>query len=77
MYRTAGRGAVSPKAIQFCQQRGIQVVPGQCPLMFLPDAEPGIAFTDSFEDRGGGIRVVAKLRTQTQPSFLFSFSLVL
>jgi len=38
MYRAAGKGAVSPKAISFCQDRGIEVVPGQCPFMFLPAA---------------------------------------
>ncbi len=35
MYRAAGKGAVSEKAVAFCQERGIQVVPGQCPFMFL------------------------------------------
>lgn len=39
MYRAAGKGAVSPKAIQFCRDRGIQVVPGECPYMFLPGAD--------------------------------------
>jgi predicted CoA-binding protein len=39
MYRAAGKGAVSPKAIAFCQESGMQVVPGQCPFMFLPGAE--------------------------------------
>lgn len=38
MYRAGGRGSVSSKAIQFCRERGIQVVPGQCPFMFLPRA---------------------------------------
>jgi predicted CoA-binding protein len=36
MYRAGGKGAVSDKAIKFCQEHGIQVVPGQCPFMFLP-----------------------------------------
>lgn len=36
MYRAGGRGSVSSKAIQFCRERGIQLVPGQCPFMFLP-----------------------------------------
>jgi predicted CoA-binding protein len=36
MYRGGGKGAVSPKAVAFCQEHGIQVVPGQCPFMFLP-----------------------------------------
>ena len=38
MYRAGGKGAVSPKAVAFCQEHGIQVVPGQCPFMFLPGA---------------------------------------
>lgn len=38
MYRAGGSGAVSPKAVAFCQDHGIQVVPGQCPFMFLPAA---------------------------------------
>lgn len=36
LYRAGGQGAVSLKAIKFCRERGIQVVPGECPLMFLP-----------------------------------------
>jgi predicted CoA-binding protein len=35
MYRGGGKGAVSEKAITFCRKHGIQVVPGQCPFMFL------------------------------------------
>lgn len=41
MYRAGGKGAVSQQAVQFCQERGIQVVPGQCPFMFWPDAGIG------------------------------------
>ncbi|MFZ0770215.1 MAG: CoA-binding protein [Candidatus Sulfotelmatobacter sp.] len=37
MYRAAGKGSVSSKAVQFCRERGIQLVPGQCPFMFLPE----------------------------------------
>lgn len=36
MYRAAGKGAVSARAVEFCRERGLQVVPGECPLMFLP-----------------------------------------
>jgi len=36
MYRAGGRGAVCLKAVAFCEEHGIQVVPGQCPFMFLP-----------------------------------------
>ena len=39
MYRAGTKGgAVSPKAIEFCCEHGIQLVPGQCPFMFLPEA---------------------------------------
>ena len=41
MYRAGGKGAVSPKAIQFCREHDIQVVPGQCPFMFWRDAGTG------------------------------------
>jgi uncharacterized protein len=36
MHRATGKGSVSDKAVRFCQQLGIEVIPGQCPLMFLP-----------------------------------------
>jgi uncharacterized protein len=35
MYRAGGQGAVSPQAVEFCQDHGIAVVPGECPYMFL------------------------------------------
>jgi predicted CoA-binding protein len=38
MHRAGGAGAVSEKAVQFCQEHNIRVVPGECPLMFLPKA---------------------------------------
>jgi uncharacterized protein len=36
MYRAIGRGAVSDKAVDYCREHGIAVVPGECPFMFLP-----------------------------------------
>jgi predicted CoA-binding protein len=38
MYRAGGKGAVSLKAVAFCLEHGIQVIPGQCPFMFLTGA---------------------------------------
>lgn len=38
MYRAGGNGAVSAKAISYCQEHGIEVIPGECPFMFLPGA---------------------------------------
>ena len=37
LYRGAGRGAVSPDAIRFCEAHGISVIPGECPFMYLPE----------------------------------------
>jgi len=39
MHRAGGKGAVSDEAIEFCREHGIAVVPGQCPLMFLPKTQ--------------------------------------
>lgn len=38
MYRAGGAGAVSDKAVAFCRELGIEVVPGECPFMFFPHA---------------------------------------
>jgi predicted CoA-binding protein len=35
MYRAGGKGSVSPQAIEYCEEHGIAVVPGECPYMFL------------------------------------------
>jgi hypothetical protein len=35
MHRGAGRGAVSPRAVDFCREQGMTVIPGACPYMFL------------------------------------------
>jgi predicted CoA-binding protein len=36
MHRGAGPGAVSPKAVAFCEANGIEVAAGVCPYMALP-----------------------------------------
>lgn len=36
LHRGAGIGAVSAAAVALCYEHGIRVVPGACPLMFLP-----------------------------------------
>jgi predicted CoA-binding protein len=38
MYRAGGNGAVSATALEFCNTKGMEVIPGQCPFMFLPGA---------------------------------------
>ncbi len=35
IHRGAGRGSVSAEAVEFCREHDIDVIPGQCPLMFL------------------------------------------
>ena len=38
MHRGGGTGAVSAEAVAFCESKGISVIPGECPFMFLPQA---------------------------------------
>ena len=39
MYRAgASAGAVSESAVEFCREKGIHVIPGECPFMFFPNA---------------------------------------
>lgn len=38
MYRGGGPGAVSQRAVDFCDESGIQVIPGYCPYMFFEKA---------------------------------------
>ena len=39
MFRGTGNGAVNKKAIEFCREHGMKVIPGECPFMFFPDTE--------------------------------------
>jgi predicted CoA-binding protein len=36
LYRGGGQGALNAAAVEFCRERGMKVVPGECPFMFLP-----------------------------------------
>ncbi|MCC7499846.1 MAG: CoA-binding protein [Bryobacterales bacterium] len=38
MYRAAGQGSVDRAAVEFCDARDIDVIAGECPNMFFPDA---------------------------------------
>jgi uncharacterized protein len=38
MYQATGRGSVSPEAVEYCQENGIDVIPGECPYMFIQQA---------------------------------------
>lgn len=38
LYRAAGAGAVSPQAVAAARERGMEIVDGACPFMFLPGA---------------------------------------
>lgn len=39
MHRGGGQGAVSQVAVALCREKGIRVVEGECPLMFLPNTQ--------------------------------------
>jgi uncharacterized protein len=36
MYRAGGQGSVSPQAVDLCREKGMHLVEGNCPYMFLP-----------------------------------------
>ena len=38
MHKGAGAGAASPDALALCARAGLEVVTGECPFMYLPDA---------------------------------------
>ena len=38
LYRGAGQGCVTESAVQFCESKGIRVIPGECPFMFFDGA---------------------------------------
>ena len=35
MFRGGGTGSASSEAVRFCESKGIAVIPGECPFMFL------------------------------------------
>ena len=42
MHQSLGKGtSVSPKAVEYCRQLGISVIPGACPMMFGPGVDFG------------------------------------
>jgi predicted CoA-binding protein len=55
MHRGAGRGAVSPDAVAFCRERGIEVVDGACPFMFLPETSLFHRIHGFFHRLSGGL----------------------
>ena len=38
LYRAGGQGSVNDAATQLCRDHNIEVIPGECPFMFLPHA---------------------------------------
>jgi len=41
IHRGMGPGSTSDTAVEFCHEHGISVIPGGCPNMFGPTADPG------------------------------------
>ncbi len=37
LYKAAGYGAVSPEAVEACDELGVRVIAGECPFMFFPN----------------------------------------
>ncbi len=41
MHRSFGEGSVAGEAVALCEQNGIRVIPGGCPMMFLSPVDIG------------------------------------
>ena len=41
MHRSFGRGSVSAEAVALCQENGIRVIPGACPMMYCEPVDGG------------------------------------
>ena len=41
MHRSFGQGSVSPAAVAFCRQNGIEVIAGGCPMMYCQPVDFG------------------------------------
>jgi predicted CoA-binding protein len=41
MHRSFGPGSVADEAVELCEQNGIRVIPGGCPMMFLSPVDLG------------------------------------
>ena len=41
MHRAFGQGSVSREAVALCEENGIRVIPGGCPMMFLAPVDLG------------------------------------
>ena len=41
MHRSFGQGSVSQEAVALCEENGIRVIPGGCPMMFLAPVDLG------------------------------------
>jgi uncharacterized protein len=37
LYKAVAGGAVSPETVETCDELGVRVIAGECPLMFFPD----------------------------------------
>ena len=40
-HRSFGQGSVSEEAVELCEQKGISVIPGGCPMMFREPVDLG------------------------------------
>jgi predicted CoA-binding protein len=41
MHRSFGKGSVSPAAVDFCREKGIEVIAGGCPMMYCEPVDFG------------------------------------
>jgi len=56
MHQSAAKGSsVSPKAVEYCREHKISVIPGACPNMYIPGADLGHKFMGWMMKMTGGL----------------------
>jgi uncharacterized protein len=69
----ASKTSVSQNAVEFCQEHGIAVIPGACPMMYGPGADFGHRCMRLLLGITGGLPKAAQTRETTEPSLKVGF----
>jgi len=76
MHRGAGAGAVDHAAATYARSRGIDVIEGECPMMFLPDGEAVHQAHAAIRHAFGHYPDDAALRDRTAPVFALGYGVI-
>jgi predicted CoA-binding protein len=74
MHRGAGQGAVNAEAVRFCESQQIEVIAGECPLMFVADSGPHAVHATIRRAFGSYPKASELPRTALAPLFAQAFA---